>query len=438
MIGIRHSEAVALLAWALTAIVAADEVSMEGEAHLTGAVTAIAGDGAITLRTPLASEPIILRGDKVLRVDFSRQGEPAAQGDMLLTLVNGDMLPCEVRSLDLSTISLATSFAGDLKVPRAMIERLSLGISPERILYDGPENLDGWDSERWTSEDRALISQGPGRAARAFDLPRQFILRFRFAWRNHPNLQVALAESSEDPRGDRYVLQFTSGGIEIKRQSKADHKSLTLISVNRPAEQFAKAEVEIELRVDRAESKLQLFLNGQLESRIDDPLTSPPPGGGISFRSNAGGEGTHRISNIQLLAWDPVSDRHRAEERGDPNVDALIDDEGARYSGRLEAIRSAADGPSLFFRSPLLDKPMEIPAKEVSTVFFAKSGPRDVPGSKLQLRLHGGGRLHVERCTFADDRIHVRHPLLGDLAVNRTALLTVERPPQSNPEVEHK
>jgi hypothetical protein len=428
MSGIRPSEAAMWCACWFGAAAIADEVTLDGDSRLAGSVSAIAENGNITLETSLSPEPLALRGEAVRNIAFSKRAESSVRGDTLLTLANGDVLPCEIRSLDADHLTLATSFAGELSVPRAMLSRLTLGAISTRSIYEGPTTLEGWEAERWIYQDNTFASQTSGRLGRTFDLPKQFILRFQLDWKNNPSLQVAFAEVSGEPKSDRYFFQFTNGGIEIKRQNGAEQKQVSLTTISRPPDQFPESQMDVEIRVDRKEAKLQLWIDGQLEARIDDPVGHPPAGGGIAFRSNVGGEGTHRISKIQILAWDVQGDRHRTEERGDPKTDALIDSEGGRYSGHLESIATHAGVPLLRFKSPLLDKPMEIPATEVSTVFFATPKPLAAAKPPLVLKVHGGGELHVESCRFAGDRISARHPLLGELALNRAALIAVERP----------
>jgi hypothetical protein len=427
MNGIRLSEAAVWGAWMIGAVAIADEVTLAGDSRLAGSVVSIAENGNVFLDTPLSPEPVSLRGESVRHIAFSKHTESNVRGDTLLTLANGDVLPCEIRSLDANRLTLATSFAGDLAIPRTALNRLTLGAISTRTLYDGPTTLEGWENERWTYQNHTFASQSGGRLSKTFDLPQQFILRFHLAWRNNPNLQLAFAEASGEPKADRYLFQFTNAGIEIKRQNVAEQKLVTLTTLSRPPAKFEESEMDVEIRVNRKESKLQLWIDGRLEARIDDPVGQPPDGKGIAFRSNVGGEETHRISKIQLLAWDVEGERHRTEERGDPKTDALIDAEGGRYSGQLESIATRDGNAVLRFKSPLLEKPMEIPATEVSTVFFAGIKSAETAKSSLVLKVHGGGELHVESCRFAGDRISARHPLLGELTLNRAALVAVER-----------
>src|SRR5690606_700622 len=92
-----------------------------------------------------------------------------------------------------------------------------------------------------------------------------------------------------------------------------------------------------------------------------------------------------------------------------------------RWGGRLEAIRRTPEGPVFVFKSDFQESPVELPEPEVSTVFF-KTGDQpatDDPEPAFSLRLQGFGNLKVTSCTFADDVIRARHPLLGDLTLER-------------------
>ena len=161
-------------------------------------------------------------------------------------------------------------------------------------------------------------------------------------------------------------------------------------------------------------------------------MKNPPKNGGISFQANSGIE--YNISNFRVLAWDADGDRHRTEERGDGTTDSLIDFEGARYSGILEAIRTTNNATAFSFKSPLLEQPMTIPAKKVSTVFFKAPAPATkVPDAKkpLVLRLHGGGSLRVESCSFSGTQVEARHAQLGALSLKRSAVESIEQFPTS-------
>jgi len=441
MIGIPSIKARFLLgslALAATSALHADEIVIEGDSHLSGTVSAITAGGGLQLTSPLSPEPLTLRAGVVKRVLFADSADGQAPGATRLKLADGDVVPCELHGLDDNTLSISTAFAGDLQVPRTALSSLELGIHPEKMIYSGPVSMQGWESDKWQFQDGQFTSTRGGLLTHPFEVPDQFILRFHLAWKGIPNFQVYFADSSLKPgqTTDRYYLLFNAAGIEIKRQSTSSREFTTLVTLNRLPDSFVRSQVDVEIRVDRTQSLLWLYIDGAQEGRFLDPVKPAPKGGGIAFNVNLSGESDHRVSNIRLLAWDAEGDRHRTEDRGDTSSDALIDAEGDRYSGQLESIRAGTDGATvLSFKSPLLEQAMTIPAKKVSTVFFKVPKPAPVPpaGKPYVLKLQGGGSLKVDSCTFSGTRIEATHALLGPLSIKRSSVLSIEQSASSTP-----
>lgn len=436
MIGIHNFKApwlVPILALAGIATASADKIELVGESALSGTVSAITEGGGVRLDSPVAVGPLLLKPGTVRRVVFSEDTGAPPPGGTRLKLADGDVIPCELRSLDDSTLVATTSFAGDLRIPRTALSALELGIHTEKAIYDGTTGIDGWVVDRWKYKDGQFTCGPGGKLSRAFDLPDQFILRFRFTWKGTPNLKVSFADPLTDEANplDRYYLQFGNAGIEVRRQSSNGRAPFTLTQLNRQPDSFTRSQTNVEIRVDRSrqETKMWLYLDGVLEARFPDVVKAPPKAGGISFSVTAGGDSEHQISNLRILSWDAEGDRHRTEERGDIKTDALIDSEGDRYSGQLQAIRPAADGTSVFsFKSPLLENVMSIPAKKVSTVFFqTQEDAPPPPPSPYILKLQGGGNLKVETCSFSGDHVDARHALLGQLSVKRSAVVSIDQ-----------
>jgi hypothetical protein len=89
---------------------------------------------------------------------------------------------------------------------------------------------------------------------------------------------------------------------------------------------------------------------------------------------------------------------------------------------------SGADGPKILYKSPHFEQPVELPASEVSTLFFAKAAAAlPEPKSPWQLGLHGRGSLRVASCSFGGDTLSAEHPLLGKLEIRRDAINSLER-----------
>ncbi|MGC4014589.1 MAG: hypothetical protein QM755_08765 [Luteolibacter sp.] len=402
-----------LVAWLCATLAGADEIEMQGSSKLSGKVVAMNANGSVQIESPMAAEPLDLRPGVVKRVLFTDAKDIPMPGSTRLTLVNGDVLPCELKSLDAQTMTVSTSFAGDIKVPRTIITSMDLGVHDAKTLYEGPAGLDGWTNDKWKALENRFFCTGSAKMSRSFDLPAQYSLRFTLSWRGNPNFQTTFGDvpDSDSPTMSRYAFLFNNGGIELRRLG-GSRASTTLIqlSKDRSPDSFPNSKMDVEIRVDRTQATLWLLIDGVVEGRRADPIKEPPAGGGLSFSSNAGGDTEVTLTNLRLLSWDADGDRHRTEERGAPGSDTLILAEGDRYSGELEEIHPGADGKAILsFKSPVLEQPMNIPARKVSTVFFKDPPKGDAAApSPFLVKLQGGGSVQADGCTFL--RNQHRHP----------------------------
>lgn len=416
---------------------AADVVTLDnGDFRLSGRVRAIDAAGVLELDSPLSAQPLQVKAGRFRKAEFEA-GAPRGEGTTgtLLELANGDLLPVEVESFDDRLLVAQSPVAGRVEVPRGAISALQLGIGSPRVVFRGPGRPGGWSgaSDEMRIEGEEMIATGAVGASRSFDLPERFVLRFTLKWqaRQAPSFIVYFADplNPKHERSDRYRFVFNSGGIEIKRLTAAGGQHRSLLQLNRRPDQFQQRELQVEIRVDRKTSRLQLFLDGVPENPVVDPVRPPPPGSGVAFECNASDRSPHTIRHVEILELQDDGVRHRTEERGDAKEDSLVSRDEDRWTGRLLEVRKAEAGTVFRFKSDNRGEPLEIPASEVSTVFLATASPEAAPAAATPfvLRLGGGGRLHVGSCVFDGTSASVRHPLLGALKLDRRAILSLER-----------
>jgi len=425
----------ALLAVLSVGSLAADSISLNGDARLSGTVRSISQEGVVELVSPMAAEPVLLKGEAVRKVTFSDAAKIGKIPGSRVELVNGDVFPVEIESLDDKELLAVSPVAGKLRIPRPVLKSLMLGIHPNRVIYSGPKSegdmkAEGRNAENWSFDEGVLSIEGQGRVSKKLEVGEQFIARFTIGWTNHPAVQFYFADplSPEHQVADRYYFQFTSSGIEIKRESTKGRRFTSIVTLNRRPDQYPGRQLKVEIRLDRASSMLYLFLNDEPEGRFKDPIPEPPVGDGIAFMSNGGNESELRISDVELLEWDHNGDRHRTEDRGDPKTDSLIEKRGDRFGGELISIQPGKDGPLFLFKSDFQDAPIEMPEAEVSTVFFKQTEPVAKPEfHPFALRLRGDGLLRVSTCSFPGEKIEALHPLLGPLTFSRDGVTALER-----------
>ncbi len=423
----------------------AAEVSLEGEGKLTGELAGMDADGTIKLISPISKTPLLINGDKTVRVDFGSPSSPAEISSQRVELTNGDMLPVKVLSLADGLLNVESGDLGQLAISHDMVSTIQLGIFPKRVIYSGSDDFKGWtrDSDgtkNWTIDGEEFVAEGLGTLSRDAELPEKFIISFSLEWDNYPNFQFRFAEPTEERSGraDRYMLQFVGSGLAVFRESTSKSGNVPILSINRTTQRQKDNRMQIEIRVDRTRGNLHLYIDGQLEGRYTDPVRGVPTGKGISFISRAPRESRQRVGDIMVLEWDDSGDRHRSEDRGDGKSDSLIGRNGERHGGKLTGIRMDGDMSVYLFKSDFQKEVMALPEQEISTIFLgggdAVAGKGDSGAFILNLR--GGGQMRVSSCVFDAGKVTAQHPLLGKIEIDRKGIISLERSkaPKAKPE----
>ena len=442
MTGTRNSNkasaafAVVFLAGAVPQALVADDLFLEGAERLSGSVRAISESGSVLLDTPLSPDLVPLKGDSVRKVVFSEPAEKPGAASCGVTLSNGDVLPGDIELIDEQNLTLNSNVAGHFVIPRERIYSLQFGVHKSNTLYAGPDGLEGWSrepatAEHWTFDNDAFQVQGTGRIGRDFELPPQFIVRFKLSWDTNPNIKFyfAAAPGGGERAQDCYYLQFAAAGIEIKRESSSGRRWTTIANLNRLPKQYPGKHLTIEIRVDRPGRTLQLFLNDEPEGPFKDPMAKPPVAGGIVFESMLEEGAKAGISDIEVLDWNLKGERRRAEDRGDVTTDVLIGSKSVRFSGKFLAAKKGPDGMLYVFKSAFQEEALEVPESELATLFFVgkKDTAADVTKYPFILQLSSGGTLHVSACAFSAEQVEGTHPLLGRLTLRRAGVSAFER-----------
>lgn len=428
-----------VLALGVHGAIRADELKMTGDARLTGTVRSINSEGVIELQSVLSPEPILLKVGAVGKVEFTPPAKDAPPvPTTLIELANGDLLPVAVEGLDATNLNVTTPDLGKLSIPRTALKSMQLGVHSRKVIYSGPKNLEEWARDSsgvgpWSfSASKALVANGPAYAARDFDAPGQFILKFTLKWQGSPSYQIYFADplKARTETVDRYLMQFNATGLEIKRESSTGTRFSSVILLPRTPEQFPNNQLDVEIRVDRKGSRLHLFLNGEPDGAGIDRVMNAPTGNGVQLINSSPPGGNQEIRNIEVLEFDNTGARHRSEDRGDPKTDSLISSEDDRWGGQLTSIQDSADGLVFLFKSDFQDDPLEMTEADVSTIFFARPEVEPVPpeakGVSL-LRLRGEGTLRLESCVFSETAVTGKHPLLGDVRISRQGVASIER-----------
>ncbi|MDP4722505.1 MAG: hypothetical protein NWS48_14890 [Akkermansiaceae bacterium] len=433
--------AAALVALFTLPVQAAD-ISLSDGCSLTGELMAMDDSGTITLVSSLSKKPLLLLGEMVKHVGFEENtaSESEIPGQRV-ELINGDVLPVTINGLDDAGMKASSPDLGEVWIPRELISSVQLGIFAEKEIYSGGDSLTGWEqkggTQVWTADSSGLTAEGSGTLTREVEMPEKFILRFRMERTQQPNFRFAFADTAPGKGGidDRYYFDFNGSSLSIFRDSKELRKSKPIMMLGRAADRFSGNTLEVEIRGDLGRGLLHLYLDGTLEGRFTDPLSDIPNGSGLTLTNRASQNSSQTISQIQLVEWDERSDRHRSEERGDGTSDAMIGRSGERWGGKLLSIRPEGDTTVYEFKSDFQKEPLLLPESEVSTIFFEGSEESSSDKEGLILRLRGNGELKLASCVFESETVKAKHPLLGEVEVNRAGITALEKRdiPKANP-----
>ncbi|MEX1048861.1 MAG: hypothetical protein WED15_05000 [Akkermansiaceae bacterium] len=276
-----------------------------------------------------------------LRHIVLRGGRPAKPLETLshLALVNGDRIPGKITQLDSDAVTLDTSYAGTLRIPRDQIAILAPSPLGGRLHYHGPFVEDEWkmahvsfpdglpappteeelkDKESKPDEqpDRWQFSgsswywpnkkSGTG-LLRENTMPDRAVFRFDIAWKSRLSIGIAfhadfaksaLPEDGADkpaPRlggfaqgdstilphlfGNSYVLQIFSSHIMLFRTSSGgdDRPPVERIQINgNPIRLGDSGKATVEIRSNRLSGDITLFINDDFVAQWNEGGTGDP------------------------------------------------------------------------------------------------------------------------------------------------------------------
>jgi hypothetical protein len=113
--------------------------------QLHGSYQGVKEGGVVVWKRDDIDEPVELKPEKLRQV-ILRGGRPIESHASLghVALINGDRIPGNVTGFDETTISIDTSFAGTLRIPRNQVGMIAPSPLGGRVNYHGPFVEDEW------------------------------------------------------------------------------------------------------------------------------------------------------------------------------------------------------------------------------------------------------------------------------------------------------
>ena len=407
---------------------------------LYGALESIRPQAGIRWRHSDVDEVIEFTPDNISEVHFPpRPRVPVASPSACrLHLSNGDELEGNVVVFDSEKAVLETWYAGEVTVPRKMIQSIVPVLPEGAVVFDGFTGPEGWtigkavsvlgDSGEWKYKNGAFYATNAASIARDLKLPDVAIIEFDLAWKGVFQLAVAiytdymepinLANKDTEPAfAGFYSLQINSFSANLLPVKKNDPlRYLGQVSV--PAFN-QKNTAHVEIRANKPARSVTLCVDGQVIKHWIDTEDFAGEGAGVRFVHQ--GQGKIRLSNLKVYEWNGQSDEKLV---GTPDVkqDTARLRNGDKVTGQVEVIKNAALSVSTG------DARLSIPLSRVKQIDLAAKGVERVRDDPANVRaiFSRGGAVTFQLVQWQDGKVRGTSPNFGELAFDTEAFSRVE------------
>ena len=396
--------------------------------------------GTIVFKSPMSPQALQIKASSLKHLTFPHTNKSGPKHSEVLTLINGDTLPCHVTSIDENHLSLTTGYAGSLNVDRSKIRSLRFGIISEEILFIGNEPPETWTHMEgdWTMTDDQAY-EGKGHLAQQLPLPDKVRYQYDLSWQSTPNFAFRFfaENNSAASKQNAYELIFNSEGMEIRRYPDNTQSALRVISLS-PADiqqgQKQKKSINIDLRADKSEGLISLYLDSTFIGTWHD--TVRPTNGNYTIFHNRSDQKTNCvISNIAITSRiGSINSRFYDKDATLAKTDILTDSQGNNIPGKLTEIQSDDTNKRVVVfeekheQDSLEEISLQVPEHRISTLLFAKEeNPAPSAGFSHMLHLNNGGKLKINKPTITADQLTATHPILGPLNVSRTSIESLSK-----------
>lgn len=450
MIISNNSTLLIILAYAITLVMSAanssraDTLTTTDGDKLSGTTQSFRSD-VIVFQSPMSNSPLLIRSNSLDEIKFPHTNEQKPLHTELITLTNGDSLPCNITSMNQGQLKLSTWYAGDMKVHRSNIRSILFGIEERKVIFLGNE-----PPTRWTSHggDWALTNdteyKGTGYLAQEVQLPKDGRCKFDLSWQQRPNFVFRFCANEGTNRNavqtkqNTYEFVLNSEGIQIYRYPDQKTGPSRLMSLNAIDESLKTSlknkKINIELQFIRSENLLVLRIDSQLKGYFEDPLPVPE-GNYIIFNNRSSQPADCVISNIEVTSYtNNAQPRFDPENKAATKTDILNDSEGDSISGKFVSIQGDnSDQLVVTLDIKHSKEQVQVPERRLSALSFARDENADTTSTGNHiLTLQGGGKLHVNLPKLTSSHMLVEHSILGPLQISRKSLQSIKNNQQSN------
>lgn len=391
---------------------------------------------------PLAKNPIDLQPAHLDSIHFAHAAAVALTPASELHFANGDDVLGTVTSLDDEHLGFRTWFGGTLNLSRAAVQSITFLSSNYTILYEGPDNADGWivgghNPESWAFRDGAFVSESPGSLGRDFNLSDSSTIAFDLAWSDVFELFASIYSDASahldfptsyliELRHDQYGS--TANLRYIDTDPQVPLRNLGSASLPIPA---GKNKARITIQSNKEEGTVAIFVNNVLARRWKDEKGFSASGGSLFFQEMGRSGMSVKLSNFKISAWQGRYEPENSVVMTNLDVIRFINHDQAmgKITGIHDSKLSLAMG----------ETSLQIPIQRVTQINFAAVPVVAATRDPWEVRawFPSGGNVSFRLEKWSDGQVSGMSPIFGPLAFQsgqiRQLEFNIDRPNELPP-----
>lgn len=393
-------------------------------------------------------------------------------------LNSGDRVPGTITGIDDDHVTLETTYAGVLKIPRNQVSMLAPNPLGGRVYYYGPFADDDWrmthpafpdglpeapakdaDTDdgdqpgRWVFSGSAWYWQNK-KAGTALihekGMPDRAVLRFDLAWKNRLSIAIGFHSDFKRPKpkdeddkkankirgfipgdtsdlphvfGNSYVLQMYSSYLMLYRTSVSDDGkgSLERVQVNSNNLRLGESgRAAVEIRSNRLTGAISLFVNDEFVAQWSESAAARD-GEGFAGKGEGFGFVVHgdetpvRISDVVVSEWNGMPDSARSMQVEDQDV-VLMSNGTDRFAGKVGGLDE--QGRILFSGK---HGSFQFPLQDVAEIRFARARlaeAPETPADNVIVRFSPIGSVSGKPVSGDGGTLGIVNPVLGGMTLS--------------------
>ena len=409
--------------------VTADTIQLSNGDKLTGNIESITAD---TLNFHSASTPhtLSLYNSAIERVTFSTQNVALGHVPDLVTLQNGDLIPCSILSLNDTDFSLHTPYTGKLNIPRKAVANVELNRPKRTPLYTFHNDLSEWviNKGMWQytpaskpNESNALTCRKSSDISRKLNLDGNLHFSFDLNWNNQPDFKFHFCAEEETSTRQKktYELHISSNVIQINNLS-----SNTVLIQHHTEYDYSENSLHIEIKLNKEDETLSLIVDDEvIETSYYD--SAPLNGNYIAFINESNNNNRLTIKNFAIK---PLNTRayfqEILEEIDQLESDLILDNQGEKLIGSLKSISASQTNNTPNKKDSFVsflhgDQELIIPRSRIKLLYTHSKENKGVKHDyNFTLYLRNGGVIYSSELTFIEGRLHCSHHVLGEFDIS--------------------